>query len=118
MIRAKRTDSPQEFVIGILVDDKNNKTIKLICDEEGDFHIIKPKTIGKFTGAVDPKGIRVFEGDILYYEMENIYDVVVYDSDENWFSLKKNDLDFTDGDIADWDEVVGNIHESPGLFLF
>lgn len=106
------------------------------CNAGGDFYsnkypgicIVKPETVGQFTGLTDKNGKEIYEGDVL--KSRSIIHVVEYKEDEGAFVGRFNfhvrnplvtmqQTDFTG--LAQWwinkfkKEVVGNIHDNPEL---
>jgi hypothetical protein len=112
LFRGKKISSPRDFVYGSYLFDKNQQHI--IIDSKGIHHLVKHETIGQFIGSLDQSGNKIFEGDILYEEIEHIYDYVI-SVDDSLFRLYKNDMDIDNGVVIDWDKVVGNIHDNPNL---
>lgn len=79
-----------------------------------------PETVGQFTGLTDKNGKRIFEGDIVRYDV-NYHDMVISYDVENWGGWLYEDMDdnmqaysiyeFNLKDIA----VIGNIHDNPDI---
>lgn len=79
-----------------------------------------PETVGQFTGLTDKNGVKIFEGDIVRYDV-NYHDMVISYDVENWGGWLYEDMDdnmqaysiyeFCLKDIA----VVGNIHDNPEI---
>ena len=118
LLRGKRTDNGEwitdsETYIrdgdGIWLSDENLNVVTVI-----------PETVGQFTGLTDKNGVRIFEGDIVRYDV-NYHDMVISYDVENWGGWLYEDMDdnmqaysiyeFCLKDIA----VVGNIHDNPEL---
>ena len=118
LFRGKRTDNGEwvkcsETYIrdgdGIWLSDENLNVVTVI-----------PETVGQYTGLTDKNGVRIFEGDIVGYDV-NYHDMVISYDVENWGGWLYEDMDdnmqaysiyeFCLKDIA----VVGNIHDNPDI---
>ena len=118
IFRGKRTDNGEwitdsETYIrdgdGIWLSDENLNVVTVI-----------PETVGQYTGLTDKNGVRIFEGDIVRYDV-NYHDMVISYDVENWDGWLYEDMDdnmqaysiceFCLKDIA----VVGNIHDNPEI---
>ena len=94
---------------GIWLSDENLNVVTVI-----------PETVGQFTGLTDKNGVRIFEGDIVRYDV-NYHDMVISYDVENWGGWLYEDMDdnmqaysiyeFNLKDIA----VIGNIHDNPDI---
>lgn len=97
--------------------------IIIISDDEdidGLWCEVIPETVGQFTGLTDKNGVRIFEGDIVRYDV-NYHDMVISYDVENWGGWLYEDMDdnmqaysiyeFNLKDIA----VIGNIHDNPDI---
>ena len=132
--RAKRIDN-NEWVYGSLIpliqgdfivstDSYNEVEInlheKLNCNalwEENDFVKVSSETIGQYTGLKDKNGKKIFEGDILEYEFEDIGKQKAY---VDWngkyasFTLEVISEDFEYAPIESG-VIIGNIYDNPEL---
>ena len=88
---------------------------------------VEPETVGQFTGLTDKNGTKIFEGDIVRYELHEIRNTAVIK-----YGAPKDDsfcygwyLDDNNGNAAflfckNWIkgyncQVIGNIHDNPEL---
>lgn len=97
---------------------------------------VDPETVGQYTGLKDKNGKEIWEGDVLKGDqypftnegIVNYYAVVVWFEDSPAFGIytaKAKNAEvrgISEGNtdyMEDWDpsqwEVVGNIHDNPGL---
>lgn len=78
--------------------------------------MVDPATVGQYTGLTDKNGVKIFEGDILSFEFEQIGEqkaIVEYSAKAHSFLMRPiNDFQFA---MMDEGEVVGNIHDNPEL---
>ena len=80
-------------------------------------HLVKPETVGQYTGLKDKNGKKIFEGDIVKRTF------VGYESFESYTKLVVADLKTTFPEIyndKDWTfdceyEVIGNLYDNPEL---
>ena len=89
---------------------------------------VNPETVGQFTGLTDKNGKKIFEGDILKYQI-NIKTAIVgkiaflcgafvFESEELDRECDIAFATFADDEIAlpeNCIEVIGNIHDNPEL---
>lgn len=88
---------------------------------------VEPETVGQYTGLTDKNGTKIFEGDIVRYELHEIKNTAVIK-----YGAPKEDsfcygwyLDDNNGNTAfllckkwikDYNcQVIGNIHDNPEL---
>jgi uncharacterized phage protein (TIGR01671 family) len=73
---------------------------------------VYPETVGQYTGLVDSKSVKIYEGDIVLYK--DIKLPVRWDNEEAGFFVGKdkywmmNDMNL---------DVIGNIHDNPDLLV-
>ena len=135
LFRGKRIDNG-EWVFGSLLAWRDGDT-DICChnsDNNGEMDkvIVRPETVGQFTGLTDKNGKKVFEGDILKFTDENAdYEWIGKvefgnpNAEYNWgFQLvyikgtKPNTdilLWFDMEETGAYSEVIGNIHDNPEL---
>ena len=61
------------------------------------------------------KGKEAYIGDIVYDEMEHIYDTIVFNNKNCWIWCENNDIEVEDSEIMHWDSIVGNIYKNPEI---
>lgn len=121
LFRGKRTDN-DEWVKGFYVcipdthyimTGKFDSLTNGIINSEA--YKVDPSTVGQFTGLTDCNGVKIFEGDIVNYNGEPGY--VGFDKENAEFLIffSKWTAGF-DSIYCDRNaEVIGNIHDTPGL---
>jgi uncharacterized phage protein (TIGR01671 family) len=113
----------QEYFYGdkedahIIITSKENLTY----DQELDFCVVIPETVGQFTGLTDKNGNKIFEGDIIkiyLYEPKGLanYEVgcIKYDNTKARFVFCTKEGNYSI-DNSNAFEVIGNIHDNPEL---
>lgn len=136
-----KTDKNDNWVYGSLNYTDHQFPEIMYCDKNWNvcFTLIKPETIGEFTGLTDKNGTKIFEGDIVltqeystrpfaknakrkrlvgvveYYEQKHYGENVIYN---NGYRVKiKNQGKYICGAWSDFYdcEVIGNIYDNPEL---
>ena len=123
IFRGKRTDNGEWIegsLLGIDWCDKPSTYSIAPNTPVSVFYSVIPETVGQYTGLTDKNGVRIFEGDIVRYDV-NYHDMVISYDVENWGGWLYEDMDdnmqaysiyeFCLKDIA----VVGNIHDNPDI---
>ena len=129
LFRGKRVDNG-EWETGSLVYARmgTSEEQASIADKMTAYHTpVIPETVGQYTGLTDKNGTRIFEGDIVRYELHDITNTAV-----TKYGAPKEDslcygwyLDDNNGNTAfllcknfikDYNcQVIGNIHDNPEL---
>lgn len=121
LFRGKRADNG-EWIEGELIHSiyKINDTCvgKFGCDLG--FYQVIPETVGQYTGLTDKNGTKIFEGDIVDFNIrgdDESYGVVKYSAEETEFYLAYDNLTLGLGrNNYSWElEVIGNTHDNPEL---
>ena len=111
-----------DWSYGYYAKSGENHFILLDTDNEDNYSIVDPETVGQYTGLKDKNGKRIFEGDIVQWKDENFnnYTSVVEWCGEKWnypaFDLAKhayecNGLQYVHADcILD---VIGPLYDNP-----
>ena len=78
-----------------------------------DYYIVKPETVGQYTGLTDKNGKKIFEGDVVFDPEMKENHIVMFD--EGGFCTEEMFLQsylcFDEMEI----EVICNIHDNPEL---
>lgn len=128
IFKARRLDNG-EWVFGDLNHFSDGRAA--IADSEQDWFLVDPETVCQYTGLEDRKGCRIFENDIVEYQLEpdgtpikgadkRINGRVFFSEWRASFSVTagkrlskciNNDL-FNYVRNGNWVEVIGNIYDS------
>ena len=105
------------------IKENTGAAIELLINE---ISVVKPKTVGQFTGLTDKNGVKIFEGDILKvgenliaeitYIEENVQDYG--DEMHSAFQAviqKHNKTIPIDSYLLNNCKIIGNIHDNPEL---
>lgn len=113
-----------DWSYGYYAKSGENHFILLDTDNEDNYSIVDPETVGQYTGLKDTDGRRIFEGDIVQWKDENFnnYTSVVEWCGEKWnypaFDLAKHDYECNGLQYVHEDciiEVIGTIYDNPEL---
>lgn len=99
------------------VDDAEYYCLEDLADDNGYFEVL-PETIGQYTGLKDKNGDMIFEGDIVegwYFDNEDGYGVVGWDNGAFIVGNRSIEGIFYDNFDGWYFEIVGNVHDNPGL---
>lgn len=117
LFRGKRKSG--EWVVGNLFIPDRENTPTQICVGTNVVRItynVFPETVGQYTGLTDKNSKEIFEGDIIRSEAGVVYggsySAVVEFKDGAFFGSGFLDIEPRDFENC---EVVGNIHDAPGL---
>ena len=86
-----------------------------------EYPIVKPETVGQYTGLKDKNGTRIFEGDIISAYLDDISPesetrLLVCWNDYGWHGKTKYGYETLESDwVNNYFEVIGNIHDNPEL---
>ena len=121
LYRGKRADNG-EWVYGFLVKMWGLYHI-IDQNDENSAYMIKPETVGQFTGLCDKNGKKIFEGDIVEFtdkfthkkgRAEIVFEAFKWKysgcyyggNPIVWLCIDDGSIEF---------EVIGNIHDNPEL---
>ena len=132
LFRAKTLYSESKFVYGFYVAEEcNNGTRHVIFENGKEVYWCDGRTVGEFTGACDKNGTKIFEGDIIQVITGDtgkkrqaevkIGKFIDCNAGDNFIGvyIEFDGLQVSilqeDGEILKHGEVIGNIHDNPGL---
>ena len=79
--------------------------------------LVKPETVGQYTGSLDKNGNKIFEGDILESDSERF--VVDWDDEFSGFYLTNVNPRHQGvamfANVADDGYIIGNVHDNPEM---
>jgi uncharacterized phage protein (TIGR01671 family) len=77
---------------------------------------VKAGTVGQFTGLTDKNGTKIFEGDIVKWSWDTVFQVVYDDCYLGFIAKEKTGYHIClDNYGLNKIEVIGNIHDNPEL---
>lgn len=112
-----------DWSYGYYAKSGENHFILLDTDNEDNYSIVDPETVGQFIGLTDKNGKKIFEGDIIKdKELPTIY-MIGYNEELMKYAFlyyhKELKNIYCGGFVSKTDgesiEVIGNIHDNPEL---
>lgn len=96
--------------------EKDERAIIYQREPDIDKFPVYAETVGQYTGLQDKNGTKIFEGDIVTFNCDEI-GTIEWDEDEAKFVIiyKENDIANFDNFYGTDLEVIGNIYDNPEL---
>lgn len=108
------------WIYGLIIKDTYGH-YRIQFDTNQFSQVVKPETIGQFTGLRDKNGVEIYEGDILIYKKYVVKEIILVSWNDKYagFTLHCDNwaciaffYEYLDVDKV---EVIGNIHDNPEL---
>lgn len=115
LFRGKKIDGG-EWIKGFYAENGHGSSnIQPKCKFFG--YLVKPETVGQYTGLLDKNGNKIFEGDILESDSERF--VVDWDDEFSGFYLTNVNPRYQGvamfANVADDGYIIGNVHDNPEM---
>lgn len=115
LFRGKKIDDG-EWIKGFYAENGHGSSnIQPKCKFFG--YLVKPETVGQYTGLLDKNGNKIFEGDILESDSERF--VVDWDDEFSGFYLTdvnpRHQGVAMFANVADDGYIIGNVHDNPEM---
>ena len=115
-VRLDGTPIDSNWVYGGVLQGKGDFSIIYQTEPKIEKFSVYSDTLGQYTGLTDKNGTKIFEGDIVLFNVDE-RGVVYYDNEETSFMMEYGNCIVLMGycycsrDL----EVIGNIHDNPEL---